>query len=553
GMGADFVGSKAPYGGATPFLDSLITQSLYWPNCLSNTGRTFGVLPTLTGSLPYGQTGFMGVAPNFPNHISLWSWLNSNGYETMYFYGGNGNFDNQDLFLEAQGIDHLFDESSFPPGMNKMPADDNNFSWGYGDKELFEHGIKKLSEATSPKFSFFMTLTDHEPFIPPTTAFTTQIDDLIAAKHKSTYNEYGQIFECLAYTDHSLREFIKACQKTDDYRNTIFVITGDHRLIPVPAEKRLDRFHVPLLIFSPLVSHPTVFEGLVAHSQITPTLMNWLSDTYQLSVNEQVSFISDPFDTNTSFGSNLDVALMRSKNEIEEYIMGTKVLSDGKLYEIDAEFSLTPVSNKELKQTLISRLNAFKVKGDLALRENRLIPDSLSLGLKSTYILSEKDLTFLEEQNLINSAPDTLYYAARNLAINRSFPQSRIIIKYGLSKSPNFHDLRVLLARTYAWNSQFDSAKIHLDETLRRAENYEDAYIAYADVAYWNEKTDLALEMASTGLERNPTSLELKTRLARSYLEKNKTLEASKIVNDVLAIDPSNEMANTLQKRLRNL
>jgi len=55
GLGRDFVGEGAEYGGFTPFLDSLTTQSLYWENFLSNTGRTFGVLPSLLGSLPFGK------------------------------------------------------------------------------------------------------------------------------------------------------------------------------------------------------------------------------------------------------------------------------------------------------------------------------------------------------------------------------------------------------------------------------------------------------------------------------------------------------------------
>jgi lipoteichoic acid synthase len=48
GLGGEFVG-KNTYRGFTPFLDSLITKSLYWENFVSNAGRTFGVLPSLFG------------------------------------------------------------------------------------------------------------------------------------------------------------------------------------------------------------------------------------------------------------------------------------------------------------------------------------------------------------------------------------------------------------------------------------------------------------------------------------------------------------------------
>ena len=61
GLGRDFIGEGAEYGGFTPFLDDLTAKSLYWENCLSSTGRTFGVLPSLMGSLPFGKKRFYGT------------------------------------------------------------------------------------------------------------------------------------------------------------------------------------------------------------------------------------------------------------------------------------------------------------------------------------------------------------------------------------------------------------------------------------------------------------------------------------------------------------
>jgi hypothetical protein len=42
---------------ADTYLDSLIPKSLYWENFVSN-GRTFGALPSILGSLPYGEKDF---------------------------------------------------------------------------------------------------------------------------------------------------------------------------------------------------------------------------------------------------------------------------------------------------------------------------------------------------------------------------------------------------------------------------------------------------------------------------------------------------------------
>ncbi len=165
-------------------------------------------------------------------------------------------------------------------------------------------------------------------------------------------------------------------------------------------------------------------------------------------------------------------------------------------------------------------------------------------------MLSAEDRQYLTEHRLLATAPDTLFFTARQLAFEKNFRESRIILRYGLSKSPNYHDMRVLLARTFAWDDQYDSAYVYLDETLRRAEHYEDAYIAYADAAYWDDLPDLSLKMSLTGIQHYPTGLELKCRAARIYLEKNQTKMAASLVNEVLAEAPKHELANSLKNRL---
>ncbi|RYZ58140.1 MAG: hypothetical protein EOO14_10070 [Chitinophagaceae bacterium] len=93
GLGRDFTGPSAAYGGFMPFLDSLSGQGLYWSNFLSSAGRSFAGLPSIFGSLPYAKNGFSALGEAMPVHHSLISLLKKNGYHTSYFYGGNANFD----------------------------------------------------------------------------------------------------------------------------------------------------------------------------------------------------------------------------------------------------------------------------------------------------------------------------------------------------------------------------------------------------------------------------------------------------------------------------
>ena len=108
-----------------------------------------------------------------------------------------------------------------------------------------------------------MTLTNHEPFdFPSKKSYLEKVDRILKTKSDSDQNrmsEYKDIFSCLLYTDNSLQSFMEAYSKRPDYSNTIFVITGDHRLIPIPQKDNLSRFHVPLYIFSPMLKKTAKF------------------------------------------------------------------------------------------------------------------------------------------------------------------------------------------------------------------------------------------------------------------------------------------------------
>src|SRR5690606_10648301 len=173
-FGGAYSGKDAYLGSFTPFLDSLAQHSLVWTNAISSTGRTFGLLPAVFGGLPFGEKGFLELYQEFPYHNSLLSVLGDNGYESRFFIGSDGNFDNETAFLNYQGITQLEDERGFPPTFSKAPSN-AGFSWGYSDNDLFRHGISKLpTTVTAPQVRIFQTLTSHDPYLVPERDFYKQ-------------------------------------------------------------------------------------------------------------------------------------------------------------------------------------------------------------------------------------------------------------------------------------------------------------------------------------------------------------------------------------------
>jgi phosphoglycerol transferase MdoB-like AlkP superfamily enzyme len=67
GLGRAFTNKGAYLGNFTPFIDSLSEKSLYWENFLSEGGRTFAVLPSILGSLPFARMVLQNWDRTCPN------------------------------------------------------------------------------------------------------------------------------------------------------------------------------------------------------------------------------------------------------------------------------------------------------------------------------------------------------------------------------------------------------------------------------------------------------------------------------------------------------
>lgn len=553
GLGRDFTGNGARWGGFTPFLDSLSEKSLYWPNALSNAGRTFGALPSLLGSLPYGKEGFMSYSDNMPSHQTLISLLKPEGYVSRFFYGGNANFDNMDVFLEYQGIDFILDEGKFPSNVRKTETNQEAYSWGFADADVFEAAIQTINQGLpSPRLDIYLTLSTHEPFKVPDSKFDALFDTVIAkmeASIRSEYLTYRNIFTCLLYTDAAIQKLLERYSERPDFNNTIFIVTGDHRLIPIPPDNKLARFHVPLLIYSPMIKGSQVFKSIVAHASVAPALLALLQKKYNYTFPVWMPFLSDSISIASSFNSPLDMALIRNKGETIDYIEGTNLFSEGRLFQITPDLRLEPVSNEAVELRLKKKLSAFTSQSIHALEENKL-DSSQHANMPRKFSFTAEEAAYIKEVKLDTFKSDALFLRARTLAFEKYYSQSSISARYLLNKSPNYHDARVLLARTFAWNGQYDTAQYFLNQVLERNSKYADAYVALADIEYWKGNTPQSLSIALRGLEKNPDDVELMFRQARGLAGEKKN-EAKKILQKLLAIEPKHEQGLNLQNQLQ--
>lgn len=505
GLGGTFVGPNATYGGCTPYIDSLAEHSLYWQYTLSTTGRTFGVLPSLFGSLPYSEKGFMETAPDMPTHLSLIRLLKEQGYATRFFYGGNANFDLQDVFLEAQGVDYILEESKFPKSYQKLASNNEGFSWGYSDEDIFKRSLELYpGNHIKPALSIYMTLNTHEPFeVPGQDKYLKQLDGIIAGKsaaQQGVYKQFPAEFSALLYTDNAIRNFMEQYKQRADYANTIFIITGDHRMIPVPQTSRIDRFHVPLVIFSPKLKRAQTFSAVNTHHDITPTLLSFLSSQTTMEFPSRVHWLGSVLDTTYTFHSERKIALMRNKNELIDYIDGDYFLSDKSMYKITPNFGLEVSNNTSKQHELKEELEVFKKKNQYVFKEHKLYRDSLMIPVKPMeFIFSSNEITIIQSLGLDTLNPEQLFALAQQKSRANDFEQTRLICKKALINSPNYTDVRLLLGRTFYWEGNYERAMKNFEECRKRNPNNEEVWIAMVENEIKAANYQHAIKLANEG------------------------------------------------------
>lgn len=557
GLGREFVGPGARYGGFVPFLDSLIPQSLYWENFLSTSGRTFGVLPSLLGSLPYGSKGFNELEYRMPRHLSLIRILNRNNYRVNFLYGGNKNFDKKDVFLEHEQVSLILDETKFGPDYEKAASDNGGFSWGYPDGEVFRKAIETLAgQRPGPRLDIYLTMSTHEPFLPPNREqYLRRVDAMalragIPADIRQDMVTYRDQFSSFLYFNDAVRYLLTEYAKRPDYANTIFFITGDHRIIPIPTESKIERFHVPLIVFSPLVRQPQMFSSVSSHLDVTPTILALLKERYRMRVPDDAHWLGDGIDTAREFRNIHAMPFMRVKEEIADYLDGPYFLSDDRLYRLLPGLGIEETEDPVQSDSLRRKLEHFRQVNAFVIDRNRLMPRSADQDEEE---LSAQDIAAFRRIDSLGLDPDKLFLFARQKAFDKQTEEARIICRRLLASSPNFHDARVLLGRTYAWNKEYAEAKRIFREVLTRDETYQDAYTALADVQLWSDSASASLDAAQNGLHLYPASEDLHVRAVKAFVTLRRRHEADSTLKRLTAINPNHPDLPILTRRVAGM
>lgn len=382
-----FCGDNAAHNNLMPFTKSLIDSSLYWPNFLSNCPQTFGVLPNILGSLPYGniERGFINM-DNYPEHTSIVSLLNSNGYNTNFFYAGWLPFDNTDRFVTYCKFNNIFsnNDTLIRKRALRISTQKPDNKWGLNETELFNTFFKnKNTFSSSPHFTTMLTLTLHSPFnMCPDYYYNPKfieqrcIEQGISLEAKQEIPD--KILSSILFVDDALRLFFEKYHNIDGFDNTIFIITGDHGCWELNYRNALQRFQVPLIVYSPMLRSHKKFRAISTHRDITPTLLALLQGNFGLSFPAIKQWTGAGLDTCSQFRSRTIDALSLYLPGFPSFIWNELVLYDQHVYKLDSSLNMEQISSPRIIKQVQAAEKSYKVLNDYVCKQGILTPQTAS-------------------------------------------------------------------------------------------------------------------------------------------------------------------------------
>jgi len=401
-----------------------------------------------------------------------------------------------------------------------------------------------------------MTLTNHEPFdFPSKEIYKTKVDSILNAKNSSSdfkdeIKSYQDIFASILYSDTAIKDFINNYKERPEFANTIFIITGDHRLIPINQKDKLCRFHVPFLIYSPLLNKTKSIKSISSHLDVTPSLLSFLINNYTFNKLEKTAWMSEGLDTAQQFRNIHKIPLMRYKGSINDYIFNDYLLSDGALYKINENFGINKVIEKELTKSISDSLMEFKKLNRYTIQKNRIFPDSLNIYRNSIVEFSDEELVLLKDLTR-NLTFDECFNLARETAFKKDYKKARLLCDYIINELPNHADARTLKGRTLAWEGKYKEAEVELLSVVKRAPFYYDSYLALLDLYWWSKQDEKSIEITQKAFNNELENSDISFKLAKAYFRMNNKLKSEQIMDSLVKIYPENQEYLTFKQSLK--
>lgn len=357
-----FTGALGNDFGITPEFDRIAKQGLLFKRFFSNGTHTHqGMFATLAcfPNLP-GYEYLMQEPEGTHKFSGLPLLLQRAGYQDVYVYNGSFSWDNQEGFFRNQGMTHFIGRDEFVNPVFVNPT------WGVSDQDMFDRAATELAAfpKDKPFFAMLQTLSNHTPYALPTPLPVESVTNM------GIFNEH---LTAMKYADWALGQFFQKIEKESYYKNTIFVLVGDHGFGTLNQVTDIDllRFRVPMLVIAPGIRQKfgATTERVATQIDIAPTVMGILGEPFvhQCWGRDVLSLQDDP-----GFG----LIKPSGNDEIVGFIHDDRIVvkrpnSPSQLYSYAVTpGAATPLEDTQQNESMAKTLAAFVQRATRSLLDN---------------------------------------------------------------------------------------------------------------------------------------------------------------------------------------
>jgi len=206
------------------------------------------------------------------------------------------------------------------------------------------------------------------------------MDELgVNQKQRAATEKLKNVFATILYSDEMLRLFFREIQQQPDFENTIFIITGDHAMPELHTShlSPLEKYHVPLIIYSPLIRKPGQFNTIVSHLDITPSLLALLQAKGIVDPHPFCHWLGGGISTSSQENHNVAVSFALNNSEEVEYLRNGYFLSYNRIFALQSGLGLTLMDDEQKRKELKTQHTDFLALSRYAVKYNALVPDYL--------------------------------------------------------------------------------------------------------------------------------------------------------------------------------
>ncbi|WP_019910238.1 LTA synthase family protein [Paenibacillus sp. HW567] len=333
----------------TPNMNKLASSSLYFPRFYQqvgqgNTSDAEFIVNTSFYVPPDGAATEMYAPKELPSLPKL---LQAEGYDTATFHTNDVDFWNRGELYKALGFDRYYDKSWF--------GEEDTVFYGASDEVLYKktsEELARMDQSSQPFYSHVISMSSHNPFSIPENKYKMALPE----RFEGTL--VGDYIRAQNYADYALGQFIGELKQNGVWDNSLIVLYGDHRGLPIfslqDEDKVLleeileheyterDLINIPLIITAPGVTIPSVKDQLGGQVDILPTVSNLLG----VSLDDHIHFGQDLLNQ-----SSYNLLPQRYYLPTGSFVNNEELFLSGSGFEDGQHYTLSGNGNKPLQST----------------------------------------------------------------------------------------------------------------------------------------------------------------------------------------------------------